>query len=80
MTVAVLAAEYVPAPEIVAVTVLVAFTPVAFERNVAVATRSLPSTVNEVGAMVRVPAVALELLQEMVEAPEIRSPPYCTRS
>ena len=78
MTVEVLDAVYVPEPAIVAVTVEEAFTPVALERNVAVATSELPLVVNVVGATVSAPAVALLLPQETVEALVIKFPPYCT--
>jgi len=60
--------------------VLVAFTPVELERNVAVQTNALPSTVSAEGAEVSEPAVALEFDQVTVEEEEIRFPPYSTRS
>ena len=80
MTVEVLEAVKLPAPAMVAVTVLEAFTPVELERNVAVATSEVPLVVNVVGATVSEPAVELLFPQETVDAVPIRSPPYCTVS
>ena len=76
MMTAVLAVVYDPEPLMVAVMFVLAFTPVEFERNVAVQVMVVgETTVKLFGALMSEPAVPLELFQETEDRAPIRSPP-----